>query len=93
MAGVYRYETTPLIGASHMPKVARRGLVAAVVVIVGALAIASVVSAKSTVNLRASKTKLAFNHKTLTAKRGTRWLKLGLNGSSGTGGRFASSHV
>ena len=71
MAGVYRYETTPLIGASHMPKVARRGLVAAVVVIVGALAIASVVSAKSTVNLRASKTKLAFNHKTLTAKRGT----------------------
>ena len=54
-----------------MPKVARRVLVAAVVAIVGALAVASVVSAKSTVNLRASKTKLAFNHKTLTAKRGT----------------------
>ena len=54
-----------------MPKVARRGLIAAVVVIVGALAIASVVSAKSTVNLSASKTKLAFNHKTLKAKHGT----------------------
>ena len=54
-----------------MPKVARRGLIAAVVVIVGALAIASVVSAKSTINLRASKTKLAFNHKTLTARHGS----------------------
>jgi plastocyanin len=54
-----------------MPKVARRGLLAAIVVIVGALAIASVVSAKSTVNLSASKTKLAFNHKTLKAKHGT----------------------
>ena len=54
-----------------MPKVARRVLVVAVVAIVGALAVASVVSAKSTINLRASKTKLAFNHKTLTAKHGT----------------------
>jgi len=54
-----------------MPKVARRGLIAAVVVIVGALAIASVVSAKTTINLRTSKTKLAFNHKTLKAKHGT----------------------
>ena len=53
-----------------MPKVARRVLVVAVVAIVGALAVASVVSAKSTINLRASKTKLAFNHKTLTAKHG-----------------------
>ena len=56
---------------SPMPKVARRLLIAAVVAVVGALAVASVVSAKSTVNLRASKTKLAFNHKTLTAKHGT----------------------
>jgi plastocyanin len=53
-----------------MPKVARRVLVVAVVVIVGALAVASVVSAKTTVNLRTSKTKLAFNHKTLTARAG-----------------------
>ena len=36
----------------------------------GALAVASVVSASTTVSLRASKTKLAFNHKTLTAKHG-----------------------
>ena len=54
-----------------MPKVARRVLVVAVVAIAGALAVAGVVSAKSTINLRASKTKLAFNHKTLTAKHGT----------------------
>ena len=54
-----------------MPKVARRVLVVAVVAIVGALAVAGVVSAKSTINLRASKTKLAFNHKRLTAKHGT----------------------
>ena len=54
-----------------MPKVARRFLIAAVVVVVGALAVASVVSAKTTISLRASKTKLAFNHKTLTAKHGT----------------------
>lgn len=53
-----------------MPKVARRVLLAAIVAVVGALAVASVVSAKSTINLRASKTKLAFNHKTLTAKHG-----------------------
>ena len=54
-----------------MPKVARRGLLAAVVVIVGALAIASVVSATSTVNRSASTTKLAFYHKTVKAKHGT----------------------
>jgi plastocyanin len=54
-----------------MPKVARRVLVVAVVAVVGALAVASVVSAKTTINLRASKTKLAFNHKTLKAKHGT----------------------
>jgi uncharacterized cupredoxin-like copper-binding protein len=54
-----------------MPKVARRLLLAAVVVVVGALAVAGVVSAKTTVNLRASKTKIAFNHKTLKAKHGT----------------------
>ncbi len=53
-----------------MPKVARRVLVAAVVAVVGALAVASVVSAATTVNLRSSKTKLAFNHRTLTAKHG-----------------------
>jgi plastocyanin len=54
-----------------MPKVARRGLLAAVIAIVGARAIASAVSATSTINLRASKTKLAFNHTTLKAKHGT----------------------
>ena len=54
-----------------MPKVARRLLIAAVVAVTAALAVASVVSASTTVNLKASKTKLAFNHKTLTAKKGT----------------------
>jgi plastocyanin len=53
-----------------MPKVARRLLIAAVVAATAALAVTSVVSASTTVNLRASKTKLAFNHKTLTAKKG-----------------------
>ena len=54
----------------------------AVVAVVGALAVASVVSAKSTVNLRASKTKLAFNHKTLKAKHGT--VTLVMTNPSGT---------
>jgi plastocyanin len=54
-----------------MPKVGRRLLIAAVVAVAAALAVASVVSAATTVNLRASKTKLAFNHKTLTAKKGS----------------------
>jgi plastocyanin len=54
-----------------MRKVARRGIVATVIVIVGALAVASVVSARTTIALRASKTKFAFNHKTLTARHGS----------------------
>jgi plastocyanin len=54
-----------------MPKAAaRRLLIAAVVAVAAVLAVASVVSAATTVNLRASKTKIAFNHKTLTAKHG-----------------------
>jgi plastocyanin len=53
-----------------MPRAARRLLIAAVVAVAAVLAVASVVSASTTVNLRASKTKLAFNHKTLTAKHG-----------------------
>jgi len=53
-----------------MPKVARRLLIAAVVAVTAALAVAGVVSASTTVNLRASKTKIAFNHRTLTAKKG-----------------------
>ena len=51
-----------------MPKVGRRLLIAAVVAVVGALAIASVVSAATTKKLSASKTKLAFNTKTIRAK-------------------------
>ena len=54
-----------------MPKVARRLLIAAVVAVTAALAVASVVSASTTVSLKASKTKLAFNHKTLTTKKNT----------------------
>ena len=54
-----------------MPKVGRRLLIVAVIAVAGAFAVAGVVSAKSTVNLSASKTKLAFNHKTLKAKHGT----------------------
>jgi plastocyanin len=53
-----------------MPRAARRLLIAAVVAVAAVLAVVSVVSAATTVNLRASKTKLAFNHKTLTAKHG-----------------------
>jgi len=51
-----------------MPKVGRRLLIAAVVAVVGALAVASVVSAATTKKLSASKTKLAFNTKTIRAK-------------------------
>ena len=51
-----------------MPKAGRRLLIAAVVAVVGALAIASVVSAATTKKLSASKTKLAFNTKTIRVK-------------------------
>jgi plastocyanin len=54
-----------------MPRVARKLLIAAVVVVVGALAAAAVTSAKTSLSLSASKTKLAFNKKTLRAKHGT----------------------
>jgi plastocyanin len=53
-----------------MPRAARRLLIAAVVAVAAVLAVAGVVSAATTVNLSASKTKIAFNHKTLTAKHG-----------------------
>ncbi len=53
-----------------MLKARGRILIVAVLAVVGALAVAGITSASSTVNLRASKTKLAFNHKTLTAKHG-----------------------
>jgi plastocyanin len=53
-----------------MPKVGRRLLIAGAVAVAAALGLSSVVSAATTVSLRASKTKLAFNHKTLTAKKG-----------------------
>ena len=53
-----------------MPKVGRRLLIAGAVAAAAALGVSSVVSAATTVSLRASKTKLAFNHKTLTAKKG-----------------------
>jgi plastocyanin len=65
-----------------MPKVARKFLIAAILVLAGALAVASVVSAKTSIPLRASKTKLAFNHKTLTAKHGT--VTLVMSNPSGT---------
>jgi plastocyanin len=51
-----------------MPKVGRRLLIAAVVAVVSALAIAGVTSASTTKNLSASKTKLAFNTKTIRVK-------------------------
>jgi plastocyanin len=65
-----------------MPKVARKLLITAVLVLVGALAVAAVTSASSTVNVSASKTKLAFNKKTLHAKRGT--VTLVMSNPSGT---------
>ena len=52
-----------------MPRVGRRLLIVAVLAVVGALAVAGVVSAKSTVKLSASKTKLAFNVTTIRAKQ------------------------
>ncbi len=54
-----------------MPRVGRRLLIVAVLAVVGALAVAGVVSAKSTVKLSASKTKLAFNVKTIRASKGS----------------------
>ncbi len=53
-----------------MPKVARRLLIAAVVVVVGVLAVATVVSAKTTLSLKASKSALKFNKRTLHATHG-----------------------
>src|SRR4051794_31134740 len=53
-----------------MPKVGRRLLIVAVIAVVGALSAASVVYAK-TYKLSASKTKLAFNTKTLRVKKGS----------------------
>jgi hypothetical protein len=54
-----------------MPKVGRRLLIVAVLAVAGALAVAGVVSAKSTVKLSASKSKLAFNVKTIRANKGS----------------------
>jgi plastocyanin len=54
-----------------MPKFARRLLIVAILALAGVLAVAAVTSASTTLSLKASKTKLAFNTKTLHAKRGT----------------------
>jgi plastocyanin len=54
-----------------MPKVARRLLIATLVVTVGALVVAGVTFAKTSLSISASKTQLAFNKKTLRAKHGT----------------------
>jgi plastocyanin len=54
-----------------MPKVGRRLLIVVVIAVVGALAAGGVVYAKSTVKLSASKTKLAFNVKTIRVKKGS----------------------
>jgi plastocyanin len=51
-----------------MPRAGRRLLITAVVAVVSALAIAGVTSASTTKNLSASKTKLAFNKKTIRVK-------------------------
>ena len=53
-----------------MPKVGRKLLVATLIAIVGALTVAGVVYAK-TYRLSASKTKLAFNTKTIRASKGS----------------------
>jgi plastocyanin len=53
-----------------MPKLGRRLLITAVVAVAAALAVAGVVYAKS-YNLSASKSKLAFNTKTIRAKKGS----------------------
>jgi plastocyanin len=54
-----------------MPKLGRRLLIAAVVSVAAVLAVAGVVSAKTTANLSASKSKLAFNKKTIRAGKGS----------------------
>jgi plastocyanin len=51
-----------------MPKLGRRLLITAVVAVAAALGVAGVVSASTTKKLSASKTKLAFNTKTIRAK-------------------------
>jgi plastocyanin len=54
-----------------MPRIARKFMIAAVLVVVGALAVAGVTMAKTSLGISASKTQLAFNKKTLRAKHGT----------------------
>jgi uncharacterized cupredoxin-like copper-binding protein len=53
-----------------MPRIARRFVIAAVLVVFGALAVAGVTMAKSSLRVSASRTQLAFNVKTLKAKHG-----------------------
>jgi plastocyanin len=53
-----------------MPRLARRLVIVAALVGVVALVVAGVTSAAATLNLRASKTALKFNKKTLRAKHG-----------------------
>ena len=55
---------------SDMPRTARRLLIVAVVAVVGAVALASVTSAASSLRLTASKTSLKFSKKTLRASHG-----------------------
>jgi plastocyanin len=54
-----------------MPKVARRFVIAAILVVAGALGVAALASAKTSLSLRASKTALKFNTGTLRAAHGT----------------------
>jgi len=53
-----------------MPRLARRLLLLGALIALGALVVAGVTSAKTTVNLKASKTALKFNKKTLRAAHG-----------------------
>jgi plastocyanin len=53
-----------------MPRIARRFVIAAVLVVVGALAVAGVTMAKSSLRVSASRTQVAFSVKTLKAKHG-----------------------
>jgi plastocyanin len=53
-----------------MPRIARKFVIAAVLVVIGALVVAGVTSANSALRIKASKTKFAFNVTTLKAKHG-----------------------
>jgi len=65
-----------------MPKVARRLVITAVLVLAAALGVAALASASTSLSLKASKTALKFNTKTLHATHGKVTIKMTNPGST-----------